>query len=245
MIDAQEALRPVDSSDPAADLTRSIEKINQLQTDFNQISAEITGIASDAQALIVKTGALEGSITTAITKTFGEMFTKGILPPSTTENRGVLSPIVIDTNTLDVIESLNLNNNQRTQAQAVQQQAQAQAVRQQRAAVQTPTQNAAQNAGAGLSADITAVSQTFNTFISSFSSTFDKVATTISNLSSSLESLSERFGFFEMQHTVTVDGQINLPGIDGEAIAQQITDSIGGFIVEKVKNALDNPEIRP
>ena len=54
-----------------------------------------------------------------------------------------------------------------------------------------------------------------------------------------------RFGFFEMQHTVTVDGQINLPGIDGGAIAQQITDSIGGLVADEVKKALDNPEARP
>ena len=81
--------------------------------------------------------------------------------------------------------------------------------------------------------------------LSQISQTFDKITASITKLSTNLESLNERFGFFEMQHTVTVDGQINLPGIDGGAIAQQITDSIGGLVAEEVKKALDNPEARP
>ena len=81
--------------------------------------------------------------------------------------------------------------------------------------------------------------------LSQISQTFDKITASITKLSTNLESLNERFGFFEMQHTVTVDGQINLPGIDSGAIAQQITDSIGGKIADEVKKALDNPEARP
>ena len=81
--------------------------------------------------------------------------------------------------------------------------------------------------------------------LSQISQTFDKITASITKLSTNLESLNERFGFFEMQHTVTVDGQINLPGIDGGAIAQQITDSIGGLVADEVKKALDNPEARP
>ena len=81
--------------------------------------------------------------------------------------------------------------------------------------------------------------------LTQISQTFDKITASITKLSTNLESLNERFGFFEMQHTVTVDGQINLPGVDGGAIAQQITDSIGGLVADEVKKALDNPEARP
>ena len=81
--------------------------------------------------------------------------------------------------------------------------------------------------------------------LTKISETFDKITSSINKLSTNLESLNERFGYFEMQHTVMVDGQINLPGIDGSAIAQQITDSIGGLVADEVKKALDNPEARP
>jgi TP901 family phage tail tape measure protein len=81
--------------------------------------------------------------------------------------------------------------------------------------------------------------------LTKISETFDKITSSINKLSTNLESLNERFGYFEMQHTVMVDGQINLPGIDSSAIAQEITDSIGGLVADEVKKALDNPEARP
>ena len=81
--------------------------------------------------------------------------------------------------------------------------------------------------------------------LTKLSETFDKITASIKKLSTNFESLIERVGHFEMHHTFTVDGQINLPGIDGDAIAKQITKGIGGYIEKEVKKALDNPEARP
>jgi hypothetical protein len=61
----------------------------------------------------------------------------------------------------------------------------------------------------------------------------DQFTKTFTDLASQLNGLT-------VTHTVKVDGQLNIGGIDGDAIATQIRDGIANYVIEKINATKDN-----
>ena len=53
------------------------------------------------------------------------------------------------------------------------------------------------------------------------------------------EEISKMMTGMTMTHTVTVDGQLNIGGINAEGIANQIRDAIGNYVGEIVTKKFD------
>ena len=73
-----------------------------------------------------------------------------------------------------------------------------------------------------------------------FGSVFDNITKVFSGVSNSLNKLAESFGGFTMQHTVTVEGLINLGGLNIDTIKNELSKSIGQMVSEEVTKILDN-----
>ena len=94
--------------------------------------------------------------------------------------------------------------------------------------------------GGGIGINTAELTKTFDGFIGRFSENLDKVTKTVSEATSALTDLAKTFGYFTMDHTVFVHGQIDLPGFDAKGFATQLRDGISGMVIEEVKKVMDD-----
>ena len=95
-------------------------------------------------------------------------------------------------------------------------------------------------AAQSLGIDTSKIEGVFGGFVDNLSSVFDNIVSPLSGVVQALNQVSQSFGNFTMQHTVTVDGLISLGGLNVESIKNELSKSIGEMVGDEVKRALDD-----
>ena len=94
--------------------------------------------------------------------------------------------------------------------------------------------------GGNIPVDTTKIEGVFGGFVDNLSAVFDNIVSPLSSVVQALNQMSQSFGNFTMQHTVTVDGLISLGGLNVESIKNELSRSIGEMVGDEVKRALDD-----
>ena len=102
-------------------------------------------------------------------------------------------------------------------------------------------------AGQSLGIDTSEITKTFDNFVGNFSSTLDSITTAFSPIASAISGLAETFSNINITSTLTVDGQLNISGVDSNAIAEELKQAFGKMIGDEVQRVLENnnKEARP
>ena len=87
--------------------------------------------------------------------------------------------------------------------------------------------------------DTSKIEGVFGGFVDNFSSVFDNILLPFNGIMQGLQNIAEKFGNFEMNHTVKVDGLISIGGVNVEAIKTELSKSIGTMIGQEVEKALN------
>jgi TP901 family phage tail tape measure protein len=98
------------------------------------------------------------------------------------------------------------------------------------------------NGGAGSSIDDAAgkLKGVFGGFVDNISSTFDNLVSPLNGVVQSLNQIAQSFGNFTMQHTVNVEGLINVGGLNVETLKNELSSSIGEMVASEVAKVMDN-----
>jgi len=98
------------------------------------------------------------------------------------------------------------------------------------------------NDAVGSSIDDTAgkLKGVFGSFVDNISSTFDNLISPLNGVVQSLNQIAQSFGNFTMQHTVNVEGLINVGGLNVETLKNELSSSIGEMVASEVAKVMDN-----
>jgi hypothetical protein len=80
----------------------------------------------------------------------------------------------------------------------------------------------------------------FDSFVDNISSTFDNLISPLNGVVQSLNQIAQSFGNFTMQHTVNVEGLINVGGLNVETLKNELSSSIGEMVASEVTKVMDN-----
>ena len=103
------------------------------------------------------------------------------------------------------------------------------------------------SAAQSLGIDTSEITKTFDNFVGNFSGTLDSITTAFSPIAAAISGLAETFSNINITSTLTVDGQLNISGVDSSAIAEELKQAFGTMIGDEVKRILENnnKEARP
>lgn len=80
----------------------------------------------------------------------------------------------------------------------------------------------------------------FNNFVGNVTSAFDNITSSFTNITTNLQNVAQIFSQgFNMQHKVDVGGQINIAGINVEAIKDELSGFIGQYVADEVSKKMD------
>lgn len=86
--------------------------------------------------------------------------------------------------------------------------------------------------------DTSKIEGVFDSFVDNISSTFDNLISPLNGVVQSLNQIAQSFGNFTMQHTVNVEGLINVGGLNVETLKNELSKSIGEMVGDEVQRAL-------
>jgi hypothetical protein len=88
--------------------------------------------------------------------------------------------------------------------------------------------------------DTSKIEGVFSSFVDNISSTFDNLVSPLNGVVQSLNQIAQSFGNFTMQHTVNVEGLINVGGLNVETLKNELSSSIGEMVASEVAKVMDN-----
>jgi len=88
--------------------------------------------------------------------------------------------------------------------------------------------------------DTSKIEGVFSSFVDNISSTFDNLISPLNGVVQSLNQIAQSFGNFTMQHTVNVEGLINVGGLNVETLKNELSSSIGEMVASEVTKVMDN-----
>ena len=95
-------------------------------------------------------------------------------------------------------------------------------------------------AAQSLGIDTSKIEGVFDGFVDNFSSSFDNITSSFTNITTGLQNVAQIFSQgFNMQHKVDVGGQINIAGINVEAIKDELSGFIGQYVADEVSKKMD------
>lgn len=90
-------------------------------------------------------------------------------------------------------------------------------------------------AAQSLGIDTSKIEGVFSGFVDNFSSVFDNIISPFNGIAETLRGISESFGNFSMNHTVNVEGMVNLGGLNVEAIKSELTQHITDLVGTEIQ----------